>query len=100
MNKRIVVAVLAIFTLTALSVKAVGPSKRARIKGLVIPLDDELDCVYENCMEMRLGPGFVGKVRSSSQVGFVRLYPENSSDRALIKNRNYILIREDQILYL
>lgn len=100
MNKRIVLTVITLLALSALSVKAVQPAKRARIKGLVIPMDDDLACVFENCMEMRLGPGFVGKVRSSYRPGFVRLYPENSSDKALIKNRNYILIREDQIMYL
>ena len=100
MKKRIILTVIGVLGLAAITVRAAQPVKRARIKGLVIPLDDDLECVYENCLELSLGPGFVGVVRSSSKPGYVRLYPDYPSDKSLINNRSYILVREDQIIYL
>ena len=100
MNKRVVVTVIAILSLASIIGFSQNVPKRARPKGLITPLDDNLNCVYDNCLQVTLGTGFVGTVKPSSQPGFVRLYPENKEDRQFIKNRQYILVKEDQLIYL
>lgn len=100
MNKRVVYTVIAILSIASFVGFSQNAPRRARPKGLITPLDDELKCVYENCLEVSLGTGFVGTVKNSTQTGFVRLYPENKADRAYIKNREYILVKEDQLIYL
>jgi hypothetical protein len=100
MNKRVVITVLAVLSVVVLTAAAKPTAKKARLKGLVTPLDDNLECVFSNCLEVTLGPGFVGTVQPSDKVGFVKMYPVNQSDRSYINNRAYFLVKEDQLIYL
>jgi hypothetical protein len=100
MNKRVVLTVLAVFSVVVLTAAAKPTARKARLKGLVTPLDENLQCVYSNCLEVTLGPGLIGTVQPSDKVGFVKMYPVNQSDRSYINNRAYFLVKEDQLIYL
>ena len=100
MNKRVVLTVLSVLLVTALAKAAKPTARKARLKGLVTPLDENLQCVYSNCLEVTLGPGLIGTVQPSDKVGFVKMYPVNQSDRSYINNRAYFLVKEDQLIYL
>lgn len=100
MNKRVVITVFAVLSVVVLTMAAKPTAKKARLKGLVTPLDDNLQCVFESCLEVYFGPGLIGTVQPSDKVGFVKMYPVNQSDRMYINNREYFLVKEEQIIYL
>lgn len=100
MNKRVVITVLAVLSVVVLTATAKPTAKKARLKGLVTPLNDDLQCVFESCLEVIFGPGVIGTVKPSDKVGFVKMYPDDKSLISSINNREYFLVKEEQIIYL